>query len=138
MSTQATKPATGVDNQIILYAKHWYGRSDNIINDLKEVICKCCWLDSVSDRDVMELLSRTFSVYCTEHDRSEGLFEMLGWKWKGFSENLQRTPEQVMIGKLSIVKGEYVNKAEMMDDFKVADLDKEPVTMEQVEEILAD
>jgi len=128
-------PATGITNQIIIYSKNWYGISDRgVISDLQEIICKFCLLDKCSERDAMELLISTFEQYVKEHDRIDGLQEILVPFFT--SSAYLRKPENIMIGKLGIILGEYVDMSKKMD-FKVDDLDKEPSSVEELEEMIS-
>ena len=111
---------------IILYAKHWYGNSGNIMADLKQLLAEVTGVptECATDNFVYEALANAWaeiSPALTEMDRREGILEMLGWKWKGWSESLTRKPEEVLIGKLSIldpkkvkfVEGDKVDRSRM-------------------------
>ena len=91
---------------IVLYAKGHYGHSGDIIEDLKTLLCEYAGLDRASTSDVWQLLCEAFSRYVTkEFDIAEGLMEMLGKKRIGFNERLNRKPEEIIIGKLSVIDG---------------------------------
>jgi len=109
--------ADGFANQIIIYSKHWYGRTGNVIDDLKRLFAEYTGnpIDHISERDIWEILTATFEEFVPLPARQEALFDMLGKKWIGWAECLNRTPEQIMIGKLTICKGEYVDMSKKMD-----------------------
>jgi len=107
-------------HHVILYAKGWYGEStgeNHIIEDLKKLLAGYSWIPiaTISERDVWEILTSTFEECVSLHDRQEGLFDMLGKKWSNYSESMQRKPEEIMIGKISIVSGKYVDPSKRMD-----------------------
>jgi len=104
--------AKGIDNQIILYAKNWYGRSENIIEDIKTIISKECYIDHVTDYDVYQCLCNVFAEYATKNPVicSQTIMELIG---KYFINC--RKPEQIIIGQLSIIDGEFVNMKEKKD-----------------------
>jgi hypothetical protein len=117
-SNSMSKPLSGVTNQILLYAKGWYGKSGDIISDIRQIVSKYCMLEiqHIPEGDVWELLASTFAECVkNEHDVKEAIIDMLGKKWLGFNINFNRKPEDIIIGKLSIVHGEWVNKDEKMD-----------------------
>lgn len=109
--------------QILLYAKNWYGKSGNIIEDLKILFTE--WSDIptefITDRDIHTLLVDAFVEYVSlkPFDHKEALQEMLGWRWGRSNSALSdRKPEEVMIGKLSVVDGKYVNKSLIRPDIQ--------------------
>jgi len=114
-------PLSGITNQILLYAKGWYGKSLDNIADIKKIISKYCGLEIeyIPDNDVWELLASTFSE-CVKKDFEvkEAILEMLG-KHMGGGKIFNRPPEKVIIGKLSIADGGYVTMTEKMSDFKI-------------------
>ncbi len=127
-----------VINQILLYSKHWYGHSKNedsstnIIFDLKHLIARTCMLhfESVSSQDVRGLLVDAFNHFVTnEFVRNQALIEMLGWKWgrleDGSSEFQDRKPEEVIIGCLMVVDGDYVDFKEKFEDLCFSKVDRE-------------
>jgi hypothetical protein len=111
------------DHQILLYAKHWYKRSeDGIFADLITLLTEYSGCEP-SLGDVKECLCSCWAKYCPEHMRVQSTEEMLGWSWR--NSLMSRTPEQVMIGALSITKGNYVDTDELLpvlvkskEDFK--------------------
>lgn len=107
----------GFGQQVILYAKGWYGRSDKgSIHDLKLLLAKYSSLDLhyVSNRDAWEILCRTFGDCVTGFDVGEALFETVGGKWDNFTP-CQRKTEDVLLGKISQVDGKYVDMTKKMD-----------------------
>lgn len=109
--------ADGFANQVIIYSKHWYGRTDNIIDDLKRLLAEYTGnnIDIISEHDIWQILTATFEEFVPLYARQEALFEMLGKKWAGFAEYLNRTPEQIMVGNLTICKGECADMSKKMD-----------------------
>lgn len=107
------KKAQGFSKHIILYAKGWYGKSENgIISDIKQLLAAYARIDQVSDHDVWEMLCRAAAKYLpefSEQSRHEYLMDMLGKKWTGFNEQLNRKPEEVIIGMLSVTDGEVID-----------------------------
>jgi len=110
------KPAKGFAQHIILYAKGWYGRSGNILQDIAELLKVYAGLSEPSIRDAKEVLCSAFAEYGRDnyYDMFEAVYEITGWKWESFPP-VKRTPEQVMIGKLSIIDGEYVDTSEKLN-----------------------
>lgn len=108
------KQASGITNQVIIYAKNWYGKTDDPIADLKEIICKCCELkpEHVSDADVKMSIIRAFEKYAREYDRIEALERGLGLN---SIDILNYNIYKGMLGKLSIILGKYVNMDEKLD-----------------------
>lgn len=102
---------TMLDKQIILYAKGWYGKKENIINDLKQIISKVCAIDveHIPNRDVYGLLVSAYVKVGTDnyHTAVESITEMIGEKWPGSLSYMNRKPEEIMIGILSICDGDY-------------------------------
>ena len=110
------KKLEGVSQQICFYAKGWYGKGKSIKEDLRAVIARYSNINPeyIPDRDIMQLLCETFSE-CVKNpfEIADGIFEITGEKWKGFS--LQREPEAVLIGKISICHGKYIDLKGKMD-----------------------
>ena len=104
--------AQGFSQHIVLYAKGWYKSSHkDIIGDLKKLLSVYSNTDLqyISDHDAWEFLCRTFSECVTnKHEIYDALFEITGRKWAGF-EHLSRKPEEVMIGKIAISEGHFVD-----------------------------
>ena len=108
--------ADGFANQVVIYAKGWYGHGKNIIDDLKHIFGKYNGgipIEHVSDRDMWQILCMTFEEFVPLFDRQEALPDILGKRWG--KEILQRKPEEIMIGKISIIKGELFNIDEKMN-----------------------
>ena len=91
-------------HHVILYAKNWYGQSGNVISDLKELLSvySNMSIDYIHDRDVLEVLVSTFAEYVHKFELSDGIYEMVYGKYQQ-----KRTPEQIMVGKISTILGEY-------------------------------
>ncbi len=63
-----------------------------------------------TEKDVKECLALCFAKYAPEYDKGRHIYEMLGW---GLNYG-NRTPEQIMIGALSIAEGKYVDPDELL------------------------
>ena len=127
---QVIHPTMGTfANHIILYAKNWYGSSYNgeedqvpfILNDLRKLQARFSGIEEkhIGDNDVRGFILEAFDKYVTSlMDRKEGLAEAFGWRWgrKNRPPLNDRDPIIVMIGKLSIVKGEYAYLSELYPD----------------------
>jgi len=116
------KPLSGTTNQILLYSKGWYGKSGNIIEDIRTLVSKYCGLEPryVSERDIFDLLASTFSECVhNEFEITEAIMEMTGKKWLGFNLNLNRKPEEVLVGKISIVDGGFVDMSKKIEGFRI-------------------
>lgn len=117
------------ENQIILYAKGWYKKSDDVMDDLKTLLSEYIGQEA-SLNDVKSILCTCFGKYCPEHDRGEAIAEMLGWSWRSaFFEG--RTPEQVMVGKLAIADGLYVDTDELLPVLEYSEEEKTPIHKER-------
>jgi hypothetical protein len=106
-----------LDNQIIMYAKRQYGKSNSksfthaecLYKDLRFLIGEWtgCGYDLMKDGDVNSALISAF-VHCGMYDSNEqdALAEMLGWKW-GRNDGVlsDRPPICAMLGAMSIAKG---------------------------------
>jgi len=117
-------------NHILLYCKHWYGHSENRINDLKVLISKVCWIDveHISDKDVMQILADMFSEYVTNpYEKNEALKEMLGWRFGREESNMlkDRMPEEVIMGHLSITKADAVRLEDKFNDIDFSNVNTE-------------
>lgn len=112
------KKAEGFTKHIILYAKGWYGRSeDGIINDLRKLLMTSVRLDFVPDCLIWEALCHAAAEYLPEFNeqvRYHYVMDMLGKKWIGFNEQLNRKPEEVIIGMLSITDGDVIDVTDVM------------------------
>ena len=107
---------TGIQKHIILYAKGWYGKSDKgIISDLSEIMVKVCALplECISKYDVIDVIIDTFSIYVSESLRQEALREILSNRFQCI---MNRTPEEIMLGKISLVRGNYVDMSAKLPD----------------------
>jgi hypothetical protein len=90
-----------LSKHFVLYAKYWYGRSGNIIEDLRRLLSVYAGLDldMVTENDVYEVLCQTWAE-CVVHPRvrTEGVLEMIGKRAYG----INRKPEDIIIGGLSV------------------------------------
>lgn len=102
-------------HHVILYAKGWYERSDNILNDLQSLL-ELYAGTKVSQLDVKDILCQTFSEYCPSTERARAINEMLGWSYH-HELNIKRTPEQIMIGLISICDGKYCDPTQCLPEF---------------------
>ena len=122
-SMSEVKQATGLANQVIIYAKNWYGSSDNIIEDIKKLTCHFCALrpEQTSDKEVWRILTTTFSDYVTnEFDRREALLHILS-RHLGANPSFVPSPEEAMIGALSITEGGTVDMSKKDDKLVLGD-----------------
>jgi hypothetical protein len=103
-------PST-IQQNIILYAKGWYGRSGNIIDDLCKILSELTAVtyEYYSKADAMELLIHTFEEYVNENQRIDAMKHCFVYPT---NDLLHLEMEQAMIGKLSIVSGRYVDLKE--------------------------
>lgn len=117
MSDNTNDIAEDFSQHVLLYAKGHYGRSGDIIRDLKVLLEKYAMIGDPSDNDVKHLLVSAYIDYgCKkEHIQKEALLDIIGWKWPGYPF-LTRTPEQVMIGQLAIAEGKFVNLSKKFPD----------------------
>jgi hypothetical protein len=88
---------------VILYAKHWYGHSEKgSIEDLKALLAEYSGLEMqhISDRYIMEFIIHTFIETSTSQaiDLFDALQELLCPVYK----DMQRQPEQILLGKIAI------------------------------------
>ena len=125
------------DHHILLYAKHWYKKSNNIIRDLRVLLAEYSgsYYKHITEDDVREALANCFAKYGLEHERGRAIQEMLGWGW--CNPIFNRTPEQVMIGQLAIAKGKYVDPSELLPRLKKehSELGKEMIEKARAERL---
>ena len=118
---KSIKP-TELQNQIIIYSKNWYKRSDNILDDIRYLMGKYSGteLEYISDRDAMCVIIETFETFVADYDRIDALKNMLGMTWGGCFKDFKYKPEEYMIGKLATIDGKYVDMSEKYEiDFRV-------------------
>jgi hypothetical protein len=109
-----------LDNQIIMYAKNQYGKSNSkafthtecLYKDLRFLIGAWTGMsyDCTTNGDVNSCLISAF-VHCEMYpnDKQEALSEMLGWRWGRNDGPLSdRDPICVMLGKMSITKAKWI------------------------------
>lgn len=102
------KKATGLSNQIILYAKHHYGKSNDIYKDIYHLIMKYCG-HVPSKNDVLEAIIFTYAHYGTENkiEVYRALREALIP-----DPILNRKPIEILLGHLAITSGEIVDMSQ--------------------------
>ena len=99
-------------HQILLYAKHWYAKSDDgVMADLKTLLSEYIGQEAI-ERDVREILANTFGEYCPRYLKGRAIQEMLGWGW--LCHTNPRKPEEVMIGALAVADGKYVDPTQLL------------------------
>jgi hypothetical protein len=117
---KSTKPkvkqATGLNMQVILYAKGQYGKTNDNLKDLKYLISQYCGLyeEHVSDIDAYSALCSAFAHHgCDNPDiLAKVLEEMIGESWTKSIKGMQRKPIHAMLGHMSILPGEVVDLKE--------------------------
>lgn len=113
MDTDTIQDKDGITNQIIIYAKGWYGRGSNIITDIKKVMANFTGCDEkyFSEGDVFSILIATFEEFVPLHDRKQGLNEIFGFiASPSLIEPYKRKPEEIMVGIIgAAVKSEQFN-----------------------------
>jgi hypothetical protein len=119
------------DHHILLYAKHWYKRSGNILEDLRVLLAEYSGngLKLTSESDVKECLCNCYAEYAPMYNRGRALQEMLGWGW--VMPMGGRTPEQIMLSQLCTIEGKYVDPDKLLP---VLVKDKSGETKEATEE----
>jgi len=126
-------PATGLSQQIILYAKHWYGSSGDTIADIKTLMSLYSGTDEgfISEGDIREHIVDTFVNYVSNpHDLKEGIINALGWGFMAHLHQQYKTkPEDFFLGKLAIIKGKYVDLSK-----KIPNISFHEAEFEEVEE----
>jgi len=115
--------ASGTLNQFIIYAKNWYGKTDDPISDLKRIVAIQCgiYYNQVSERDVWHFLAEGADHVLRNTHPGRGtdfILEMLGQKW-GPNDMLTRPAIAVILGNLSILKAEAMDISEKMKGFRV-------------------
>jgi len=109
-----------LDNQIIMYGKGQYGKSNSkdftheecLYKDLRFLIGEWtgCGYDCIGIGDVRSALVSAF-INCEMHPvhKTEALSEMLGWRWgRGNGILSDREPICVMLGQMSIAKAKWI------------------------------
>ena len=113
-----SKVSNTFTHHVVLYAKHWYGRSGDPIADLRALICLYADLEPkfVPDNDIYGLVAGAFAE-CVHnpYDISEAIMEMLGKKWSPPFNKCNGIPIGAMLGKLSIVDGCYCDPEQKLD-----------------------
>ena len=122
MSDQPERPSEFV-NQFIIYAKHWYGHSGNILKDLQLIMWRLCGEGTSSIRDVWHILGHA-AAYALQFDNkyvaSEFVLEMLGEKW-GKGDMLTRPPEAVIMSHLAILEKQHFDFDKKWEDFSITE-----------------
>ena len=110
------KKSEGVDNQIIIYAKHWYKSSKKgAVEDVRLLLEKWCEHD-VPEVDAKEMIVRCFAQYVSGSHMEEALVHVMGiknWPFNGYDVD----PYEIMIGKLAIIDGGFVDMSKKIPDF---------------------
>lgn len=93
-------------DHVILYAKGWYGKSNNgIISDLSVLLSKYSNIEGeyISKRDIMEFIISAFvkTTQSTPINISDALKEILIPLFPVDSKYF-RSPESILIGKISV------------------------------------
>ena len=117
---QEPEKATGIQNQILIYSKNWYGSTNNAIEDIRAIMANYsgCHISYINDKDAQANIIGAFETYCPTYARIEALMTGLGVK-KLFP-NHQPNIYDLMLSKLSITLGKYVNMDEKLDiSFKI-------------------
>ena len=108
------KAPTDFKQQIILYSKEWYNKSENPIDDLKILLKKYSgYIGPGSESIVKKILAETFATYAHPRDIKEAILEML--EWNVFPPIKSQTPESIMLSKLSIISGAFVDVDQKLD-----------------------
>jgi len=115
--------ASGTLNQFIIYAKNWYGKTNDPISDLKRIVAIQCgiYYNQVSERDVWHFLAEGADHVLRNIHPGRGtdfILEMLGQKW-GLNDMLTRPAIAVILDNLSILKAEEFDFSEKREGFRV-------------------
>ena len=107
MKSANEMPST-IEQNIILYAKGWYGRGEEVIDDLCKVLSALTAItyERYSKADAMELLIHTFEGYVNENARIDAMKHCFVYPT---NDILHVEMKHAMIGKLSILDGEFVD-----------------------------
>jgi len=107
--------ADGIQNQILIYAKNWYGSTNDAIKDIRVIISQYtgCELKYINDKDAQANIIGAFETYCPTYDRIEALMTGLGVK-KLFT-NHQPDIYDLMLAKLSCTLGSCVDMEKKLD-----------------------
>ena len=95
---------------VVLYAKGWYGETNNIIDDLRKLLSEYSMLEPqfLPDNDIREFIVETFVATVRPHLQTRILTEAFGWSWH--PENLRRSSEETLIGNISVCEGEWAHR----------------------------
>ena len=101
---------------VVLYAKGWYGAKHDIISDLRPLLAEYAYLDirHVSNNDIRSFILNTFCAVVNPRLQPEALAEALGWRQTGI---MRDTPEEVLLGSISICDGEWAHKDLILTEF---------------------
>ena len=107
------KQSSGLNLQIILYAKNQYGKTNDNLKDIKYLISQYCLLEEehVSDADAYSALCSAFAHHGCDNPRTleKVLEEMIGESWTKSIKGMQRKPLHAMLGHMSILPGAVVD-----------------------------
>lgn len=107
-------PATGATNQVIIYAKHWYGKTDKgAVVDI-QTLMKRYSACPMSEGNAKELIIGAFAAYGDRHGMREGLLNAMGLGVKAWL-NMEIDPYAEMVAQLAIIKGKFVDMPELLD-----------------------
>lgn len=109
----------GFKAHVVLYAKGWYRKSGNAIEDLKVLLGKWSNIEPqfISRRDIFQFIIETILyVKLPDTTLTDAFLDAMGEKWKGWGDVVQRQPENVLLGNISTCDGEYCHKEEMFKD----------------------
>ena len=113
----ATEPqkADGIQNQILIYSKNWYGSTNNAIEDIRAIMANYsgCHISYINDEDAQANIIGAFETYCPTYDRIEALMTGLGVK-KLFP-NREPNIYDLMLAKLSCTLGDCVDMTKKLD-----------------------
>jgi hypothetical protein len=99
-----------INTHIIRYGKNHYGKSNNILDDLRILISKWSGIDQcyITDRDIMECVSDVWNAFAKKHQRIEFLKEVFYTSHHRFNINLESGFSNVYIA-VSVMIGHTVS-----------------------------
>jgi hypothetical protein len=114
--------ATGLDNQFIIYAKHWYGHSASIIDDVKAIMAKfsATPLHLISDSDAWSCLASAAAWGLGNggaYIASEVLLDLAGQHYLQDLRNI--TPEASFISCLKCIRSDQFHFEDKWEDWIV-------------------
>jgi hypothetical protein len=108
------KQATGLENNIIIYAKGWYGHTNNVVEDVRELMSLYSSTDLkyIPARDAKCYIISTFCNYVPDYARPQALERGLGLEP---FEMMNMDIYVSMLSKLAIIEGKLVNMDKKLD-----------------------